>query len=66
MEKWMERYNIVANIDRSRYFDDCEDSKYAAWTYLHPSVSPQNLSARVFRKTVTMLGSDEQVSEIIP
>ena len=25
MQKWWEKYNFVASLDRKRYFDDCPD-----------------------------------------
>ena len=60
MEHWWKRYNLVANIDRKKYFDNAPNEAYGTFSHLHLGNSPLSLHFAMFFKTFSMLASDKQ------
>ena len=66
MEHWMEKYNHAAAIDRKKYLDEFEPVRGVNWTSPQLGVSPLQLHATMFVKTLEMLGNEEQIAEFLP
>jgi acyl-CoA oxidase len=66
MEHWIKRYNIVAKIDRERYYEKSPNHLFGVWTALYPGNTPLALHSSMFFFTIEMLGSPEQVADLLP
>jgi len=66
MEHWWRRNNMVAKIDRKRYFDECHSDRYGFWSFLHIGNNPLTVHLGMFVKCVEFLASEEQSRKWLP
>ena len=67
MEHWFKKINILAGIDRKKFFDEASERDYGSWCYCHGDFPPPlHLHNGMFKKTIAMLGTEEQSSRIMP
>jgi hypothetical protein len=66
MEYWWKRNNMVAKIDRKRYFDECAGDRYGYWAYMHVGHNPLSAHLGMFHKCIEFLASDEQSKKWLP